>query len=50
MGRDHKVKKMGLGWGHFQHLHVGREVPKKHHCGKIHPNPLQDLKMLECHA
>ena len=35
MGRDHTISKMGLKWGHLQHLHVSREMPTKHHGGEI---------------
>ena len=26
---------MGLKWGHLQHSHVSKEVPKRHHYGEI---------------
>ena len=34
-GKEHKVNKMGLEWGHLQDLHVGKEAPTRHHGGQI---------------
>lgn len=27
--------KMGLKWGHLQHLHVSKEMPTRHHDGEM---------------
>lgn len=32
--KEHKINKMGLKWGHLQHLHVSKQMWTRHHYGK----------------